>query len=156
VEIIVTTGRGSGSNKLSAFDNALFNAGVANFNLITLTSIIPPGSKIKVKKIDWNQIDFGNKLYVVMARANQSVVGKEAWAGIGWVQDGNGAGLFVEHVGESKQEVEGLIKSSLCDMTKYRPEKYKSPQWMTCGLPCGGHPVCAIVVAIYKNEGWDI
>jgi len=154
MEIIITKGKGTGLNKLSAFDNALYDAGIANFNLIPLTSIIPPASKVRLKKIDWNQIDFGNKLYVVMARANQEVIGKEAWAGIGWVQAENGKGLFVEHIGESKDDVIQLIKNSLSDMIKYRREKYGQPEYATSGVACQDHPVCAIVVAVYKSEGW--
>jgi len=155
MEIIITKGKGSGRNQLSAFDSALFDAGIANFNLLPLTSVIPPGSKIVVKKIDWNERDFGNKLYVVMARANQNVIGKEAWAGIGWVQDEEGKGLFVEHTGDNEEDVIQLINNSLCDMIKYRPQKYSKLHYVTCGVTCKNHPVCAVVVAVYKSEGWD-
>ena len=155
MEIIITKGKGTGLNKLSAFDNALYDAGIANFNLIPLTSIIPPASKVKVKRIDWNKIDFGNKLYVVMARASQEVIGKEAWAGIGWVRDKKGHGLFAEHIGESREDVLQLVKNSLGDMVKYRPEKYGQPKYVTSGIACQDHPVCAIVVAVYKSEGWE-
>lgn len=154
MEIIITKGKGAGLNKLSAFDNALYDAGIANFNLIPLSSIIPPASKVKIKRIDWNQIDFGNKLYVVMARANQEVIGKEAWAGIGWVHANDGRGLFVEHIGECKEDVVHLIKNSLNDMTKYRREKFSQPQYATCGITCKNRPVCAIVVSVYQSEGW--
>ena len=44
MKIIVTSGTGEGPTSLAAFDAALLDAGVANYNLICLSSIIPPGS----------------------------------------------------------------------------------------------------------------
>lgn len=38
---------GSGSTELNAFDNALCNAGVGNYNLVKVSSILPPMSKEK-------------------------------------------------------------------------------------------------------------
>lgn len=44
--IILTSGIGRGTTKLNAFDNALLNAGIGNFNLSKISSIIPPNAKI--------------------------------------------------------------------------------------------------------------
>jgi len=44
--IILTSGIRIGSTKLNAFDNALLNAGIGNFNLLSVSSIIPPKAKI--------------------------------------------------------------------------------------------------------------
>ena len=44
--IILTGGIGTGSTKLNAFDNALLNAGIGNFNLSPVSSVIPPKAKI--------------------------------------------------------------------------------------------------------------
>jgi len=155
MNIIITKGKGSGHTELSAFDNALYDAGIGNFNLIRLTSIIPPGSKVVVRKINWNQVDFGNKLYVVLAKATQVITGKEAWAGIGWVQSKDGQGMFIEHTAESQEDVVRLIKNSLNDIVKYRPEKYGQPKYLTCGITCKDRPVCAVVAAVYQSEGWS-
>jgi arginine decarboxylase len=45
--IQVTGGTGAGPTKMAAFDAALNQAGTANYNLIKLSSIIPPDSKVK-------------------------------------------------------------------------------------------------------------
>lgn len=50
MEIVLTGVIGSGKNSLSAFDDALFKAGMGNYNLIKLSSIIPKNTKIKVEK----------------------------------------------------------------------------------------------------------
>ena len=70
MKITVTWGVGTGSTKLSAFDKALWNAGIANFNLIPLSSIIPPDSQIELRKLKLqnSKEDFGKKLYVVLSQ----------------------------------------------------------------------------------------
>ncbi len=45
-KIVLTKGIGQGSTSLNAFDSALLNAGVGNFNLVRVSSIVPPNSKI--------------------------------------------------------------------------------------------------------------
>ena len=47
LDITVRSGSGTGRTLLSAFDNALQGAGVADFNLVTLSSVIPPASRIR-------------------------------------------------------------------------------------------------------------
>ena len=48
LDITVRTGTGTARTLLAAFDSALLSAGVANFNLITLSSVIPPRSSVRV------------------------------------------------------------------------------------------------------------
>jgi arginine decarboxylase len=47
VDIIITTGTAQGPTALAAFDAALLGAGVANYNLIPLSSVIPPMTVLK-------------------------------------------------------------------------------------------------------------
>lgn len=82
-EIIVTYGKAEGINAITSFDKALWDAGIANYNLIKVTSIIPKESKIIVRKADRNRIEVGNKLYVVLSEHRESKAGWEAWAGLG-------------------------------------------------------------------------
>ena len=44
----LVSGVGSGNTELNAFDNALYNAGVGNYNLIKVSSILPPISKEEI------------------------------------------------------------------------------------------------------------
>lgn len=154
LKIHICKGTGSGKTTLSAFDNALMNAGIANYNLIYLSSVIPKGSKITNEERKTSIEEYGNKLYTVMSRYNQIIKGKEAWAGIGWIQEEQGMGLFVEHHGESKNEVIELIKNSLDDMRQYRSFKYGQIKYEIAGIKCDGNPVCAIVSAVFRSEGW--
>ena len=78
MKITVTWGTGVGSTKLSAFDKALWNAGIANLNLIPLSSVIPPNSVIKIKKLSStnSEINFGKRVYVVLSCKSTGKIGK--------------------------------------------------------------------------------
>jgi len=154
--IKVSSGTGEGATELSAFDKALQNAGVANYNLLYLSSVIPPGFMPQIEKPAVNSNEFGHKLYVVMAENRTSEVGKEVWSGIGWVMKENQSegGLFVEHHGESKEEVIKLITDSLNTMKANRAEKYGEIKYEISGIKCAKNPVCALVCAFYQSEGW--
>lgn len=155
MNIIISSGIGEGNTQLSAFDQALFHSGIANFNLIRLSSVIPPQSVIKVESFDNNGKDeFGNRLYLVYAEKRESEKGREAWAGIGWVQARDGRGLFVEHNGSQQAEVIRMINSSLTDMVKYRKDEFGEIHYQVVGVRCEDKPVCAIVAAVYETQAW--
>jgi arginine decarboxylase len=155
MDIRVTKGIGEGSTELAAFDAALFDAGIANYNLIRLSSVIPDGARILREKINKNDQEFGYRLYTVYSCHTESEQGRQAWAGIGWVQAETGKGLFVEHHGASEEEVRDLITSTLNDMTKYRKDNFGPIQYEIAGTKCGDKPICALVVAVYGSQRWD-
>ena len=155
--IIVTCGTGKGATPLSAFDAAIFDAGIGNHNLLHLSSVIPVGFVPVIGKADFNYSGgFGDKMYVVMAEKRETRKGHQAWAGLGWVvtEDSPKRGLFIEHYGESEEEVISLINKSLASMTSYRNETFGPIQYKTMGITCEDEPVCAVVAAVYETEGW--
>lgn len=157
--INITTGIGTGPTKLSAFDSALNHAGVANFNLIRLSSVIPPESKIVMNHNSLKGMsgEWGDKLYVVMAEMRVDSPNAEAWAGIGWVQEKeSGKGLFVEHEGNSKHSVEQDIKQSLQALMATRNIDFGEIHMEIVGRTCKYEPVCAMVVAVYQSTSWKV
>ena len=157
MEIQISSGLGTGPTNLAAFDSALNHAGVSNFNLIKLSSVIPPLSKLKVVKppIKHHGTEWGDKLYVVMAEQRVDTPNTEAWAGIGWVQDKKtGKGLFVEHEGLSEKKVRDDIKQSLLALMATRNVVFGEIQMKVVGRSCKHEPVCALVIAVYGSEGW--
>jgi arginine decarboxylase len=160
MKIYLASGIGTGPTKLSAFDAALNDAGVANYNLIRLSSVIPPKAKIvnnagpisaEVMPGEW-----GDRLYLVMAEKRVDTPNVEAWAGIGWVQDKKtGRGLFVEHEGESEKAVQLDITQSLEALMATRNVDFGEVQMQVVGRTCTHHPVCALVVAVYQASDWD-
>lgn len=156
MKIRVTKGIGSGPTKLSAFDQALVHAGIANFNLIYLSSVLPPNSHVIVsEKPEKPEGEWGDRLYLVMAQMRVSVRNKEAWAGIGWIQDEETKkGLLVEHEGYSEAEVRADITSSLEALAKNRHTKFGPIHMEVVGAHCEADPVCAIVVAVFESASW--
>lgn len=154
-KIYITKGVGEGRTAISAFDTALANADIADYNLIYLSSIIPAGSVVEIKKFKPKENEYGRRLYVVIARCDQNTAEKEAWAGLGWVQDKEGRGVIAEHMGEDKKTVLRLIRNSLIDMKKLRPHKWSKINYSTIGIRCKNRPVCAVVVAVFQSEKWD-
>ena len=155
--INITSGIGSGPTKLSAFDAALNHAGVANYNLIRLSSVIPPKTVIKVHNKPLTDVpgNWGDRLYVVMAEQRVDTPNAEAWAGIGWVQDKKtGKGLFVEHEGKSKKTVENDIRQSLQALMATRNVRFGEIRMKVVGRTCQHEPVCALVVAVYQSSEW--
>jgi len=158
--IHLASGIGNAPTKLAAFDAALNYAGIANYNLIRLSSVIPPTSKIIDHKegIPAGIIPgtWGDRLYVVMAEKRVDTPHVEAWAGIGWVQEkSSGKGLFVEHEGNSERAVRRNIQHSLEALMATRNVDFGDIQMKVTGGTCSHHPVCALVTAVYQASDWE-
>jgi pyruvoyl-dependent arginine decarboxylase len=154
LNISIRTGTSGGSTLLSAFDGALLAAGVGNFNLVTLSSVIPTASRIR--HVDGPLAGgHGDLLFCVRAEAFADAPGDEAWAGLGWVTDETGGGLFVEHHGHSEAAVVELIENSLADMKRFRGGGgYGDVRMTLASAECVDEPVCALVVAAYRVSSW--
>lgn len=158
--IDIRTGVGRGPTELAAFDAALRDANIANFNLIVLSSVIPPGTEVEVLDDSTDARpdgEWGDRLYVVMADQRTSTIGQTAAAGIGWVQDEyTGQGLFVEHEGREEWKVRQDIQLSLDDMVQGRPQRFGPMMTRVETAVCtDGTPTCALVVAVYESQGWN-
>ena len=156
MKIHISKGAGSGSTQLSAFDQALVNAGVANFNLIYLSSVLPPGSDVVIaNETTKPEGNWGDRLYLVIAQQRTNQRNQEVWAGIGWIQDEETkAGLLVEHEGNSEAEVRADIENSLTDLANNRQAKFGPINMVVSGITCEEQPVCTIVVAVFESASW--
>lgn len=155
--IQVASGTGKGHTKLAAFDAALNEAGVSNYNLIRLSSIIPPGSVIRAgSPIQTQPGKWGDRLYIVMAEIRVDTPNMEAWAGIGWVQDRKtGKGFFVEHEGTNEKSVRRDIKASLEAMQGIRHVDFGDMHMEVAGRTCTHDPVCALTIAVFQADDWE-
>jgi len=156
MQIRVTEGVGTGPTELAAFDQALVKAGTANYNLIYLSSILPPGSDvIFATKPKQPEGEWGDRLYVVMAQNRSSLRNQEVWAGIGWMQDPETKqGMLVEHEGHSEAEVRADIEHTLAALSKNRRMTFGPVQMHVVGTKCIDLPVCALVVAVFEATSW--
>lgn len=145
--------------ELSAFDRALCKMGLGNANLIHLSSVIPKNFSVKITddKHEFDQDFQGDRLYVVYAENRTSKTGNTVASGLGWVTTNAGEpwGLFVEHIGETEDEVRDLIHKSLMSMMSDRTDyEWGDIQSKTVSITCTDEPVCALVLATYKKEDW--
>lgn len=164
MQIKVVKGVGEGKTILSAFDAALKDAGVYNYNLLILSSIVPPNSKIELAdKYETPDSEYGYRLYVIKAEMRSDHVGKYIAAGLGWYQYGSdNRGLFVEQeiLGETevavKSEIENRIKNSLQDLCEFRGVEFDEAKMGTevAITKITNSPTCALVLAVYESEGW--
>ena len=162
--ISVVTGIGQGKTELSAFDSALSAAGIYNYNLIPLSSIIPPRSKVvKTRKYRTPDSEYGHKLYVIKADIRSKNIGEHIAAGLGWYQFEDGRGVFVEHeVRELNQRAvleatKQRILDSLRDLCTFRHVRYNAQKanMDIATVVVKESPVCALSIAVYKAEGWE-
>lgn len=156
MQIQISEGVGIGPTELSAFDQALVHAGVANYNLLYLSSVLPPSSEVRFEA-EPKQLggEWGDRLYVVMAQKRTSQRNQEAWAGIGWVQDvKTRQGLLVEHEGHSEDEVRADIEHSLTALARNRDMTFGPQQMHIVGTKCIDLPTCALVVAVFESSSW--
>lgn len=157
MKINITAGNGVGPTELAAFDHALVNAGVANFNLIYLSSVLPPGSDVKILTHPNHPVgQWGDRLYVVMAQMRTQQRNQEVWAGIGWMQDPETRkGLLVEHEGYNEAEVRADIENSLKALAQNRNKVFGPIHMKVIGKKCIALPVCALVVAVFESSEWE-
>jgi arginine decarboxylase len=155
MNIEIAGAMGIGPTDLAAFDNALMAVGVGNYNLIRLSSMIPPGAAVRrVARADPGGA-WGDRLYVVYADQRTDTRNAEAWAGIGWVQDpATGAGLLAEHGGQSEGEVREDIRDTLAAMLADRGMTPAEPDMCVVGGMCDGTAICALVAAVFHRDPW--
>lgn len=120
MKIDIVWGKSEGKTLLSAFDKALNKAGIHNFNLIPLSSVIPKNSIVEEVGKAYLSKEIGDILYVVSASFSSSKPNAVISAGLGWVQAEQG-GLFIESKGEfSQEECEAEIRVGLSEMLEVR------------------------------------
>lgn len=164
--IAVIAAVGEGRTQLSAFDAALFQCGIHNYNLIRLSSVIPPAARVLVSHhYEAPPSDYGHKLYAVKADVRSDEPGTALAAGLGWLQTDDGRGLFVEHGikakhltrSEIERNVAEQIVASLTDLAESRRLAFAVDQihMHVASTRVDTQPACALTVAVYESEGWS-
>ncbi|MGC9011279.1 MAG: pyruvoyl-dependent arginine decarboxylase [Candidatus Micrarchaeia archaeon] len=82
-KIFLTKGFGSASTQLGAFEYALRDAGIAPFNLVKVSSIVPPNAEIISKEEGLKALKRGQILFLVLSRIESNEPGRKLVASIG-------------------------------------------------------------------------
>jgi arginine decarboxylase len=155
--IRVSSGAGTGPTQLAAFDMAIHAAGVAGYNIVRLSSVIPSQSVVReVAGTDQVKGSRGDVAYCVYAAAYASMPGEQAWAGLAWAthEDGSGTGIFVEHTAASESVLRRDLDATIDTMSLTRGHQYQVAGQIVSTAICVDHPVCAVAVAVYGTVGW--
>jgi len=67
-QVFLTKGVGKHLEKLSSFELALRNAGIARFNIVSVSSIFPPGCKLIPRAQGLKKLQDGQVVFCVMSR----------------------------------------------------------------------------------------
>ncbi len=94
-----TKGVGVHKDRLASFELALRNAGIEKTNLVTVSSIFPPGAKVIPKEDGMKHLKPGQILFCVMARSETNEPNRLISAAIGLAvpRDDNTYGYLSEH-----------------------------------------------------------
>jgi arginine decarboxylase len=106
-KIFFTKGVGKHKEKLQSFEAALRNAGIEKFNIVSVSSIFPPGCKIISKDQGLREIQPGQIIYCVLARNTTNEPNRLLAASIGLAvpADSNQYGYLSEHHSFGETEV---------------------------------------------------
>jgi len=143
----VTGGKAIGKvSKLNAFDLALKNAGIANCNLVKVSSIIPPNCK----EVAPREIPIGSITYAVISKAEGR--GGRISAGIAWgfAKDKNFGIVAEVNGGLDSPTTRRMLDERIREMANIRGISLRDVKYRieTLDVPMD-HYGCVIVALIY-------
>ncbi len=98
-KMFFTKGVGKHKEKLTSFEMALRNARIASFNLVSVSSIFPPGCKMISREVGLKQILPGEITFVVMSKNSTNEPNRliAATVGVAIPADKDAYGYLSEH-----------------------------------------------------------
>jgi len=105
-------GTGNAATAKASFDMALAEAGIHQYNLRTLSSVIPAEATLELTDTAPDLGPTGNVVDVVLARQT-SPPGARAAAGLAWALDDDGTGIFYEVEDTDPETVRELLKAGI-------------------------------------------
>ncbi len=118
--IFLARGLGRHNEKLSSFEMALRNCGIAQFNLVRVSSIYPPGCKLVKPEKGLAELKPGQVVHVVMAESatNEPQRLIAASVGVAIPRDTNQFGYLSEHhgFGQTRQKAGDYAEDLAAEM----------------------------------------
>lgn len=98
-KVFLTKGVGKSKDQLTSFELALRDAGIEPFNLVTVSSIFPPGAKLVSRKEGLKHLNHGQVVFVVMSRIASNEPNRLLAASVGLAKpsDKSTYGYLSEH-----------------------------------------------------------
>ncbi|QSX00250.1 pyruvoyl-dependent arginine decarboxylase [Haloterrigena alkaliphila] len=154
--IRVVWGAASAPTEMASYDAALAEAGVENYNLVSVSSVIPADADVEAVGTAPDLGPAGDRLTVVEARATTAGPGQVS-AALSWSQSVEGPGLFYETAGETDQaDVERRVREGLRAGQELRKWTFDEPSVAVESQRAeSGTHTTALVLAVY-GEGEPI
>lgn len=133
--IFLTKGIGVSREKLTSFELALRDAGIASLNLIEVSSILPPNCSFVNKEEGSKSLYPGQIVPVVLARSDSNKVGDLVSSGVGVAvpRDKSDYGYLSEHhcIGMDNLQMEEYVEDLAAEMlaTTYGLEFDPDASW---------------------------
>ncbi len=145
-EAFLTKGVGVDKYKLNSFELALRDAGIAEFNLVRVSSIFPPQCKMVSKKAGLKKLHPGQILHVVLAEAASNEPNRLMTAGVGvaipknpkhygYLSEHHAFGETEEFVGDHCEDLAASMLATILGLSFDPEASYdaKREQWQMSG-----------------------
>ena len=152
--IRIVWGSASAPTKMASYDAALADAGVENYNLVAVSSVIPAGVDVEAVGTAPDLGPAGERLTVVEARATAAGPSSVA-AALGWVESvDDGPGLFYEASGEiDAADVENRVLEGLAAGSELRDWELGEPSVRVESSEAeSGTYTTSVVLAVYGES----
>ncbi len=133
--LFMTRGQGSHREKLASFELALRDASIECYNLVPVSSILPPRCELLERSAGLEQLQPGQVVPVVLARCQSAVPGEQPGAAVGVAvpRDREHYGYLSEHhvLGMGAQMLEDYVEDLAAEMlaTTYGLEFDPEASW---------------------------
>ncbi len=150
----VVWGSATTPTAMSAYDAALADANIHNYNLVTVSSVIPAGPPLEAVGTAPDLGPAGNRLTVVQSKATLAPSEDgPAVAGIGWARSESGRGIFYEASGEDRDTVRETIEAGLAAGRELRDWEFVEEDFVVRGAEAaGGEYTTTVVCAVYGKS----
>ena len=129
----LTKGVGRHKEKLASFEDALRNAGIAEYNLVTVSSIFPPQCKMITRREGLKSLSPGQIVYCVMSRADTNEPHRHVAASVGvaipkdrsqygYLSEHHSHGQTDEQAGEYAEDLAAQMLATILDVD-FDPDK---------------------------------
>jgi arginine decarboxylase len=152
--IRVVWGTGTAPTAMAAYDAALADAGVGNYNLVTVSSVVPAGATITAVGTAPDLGPVGERLTVVEARAAvPPESGEPACACLGWSTAADGRGVFYEASGTDRETVRTAVREGLAAGEALREWVFEArDERAVAAEPDPRAHTAAVVLAVYGRS----
>ncbi|MFT4880134.1 MAG: arginine decarboxylase [Salinirussus sp.] len=161
--IRVVWGSGTGPTETAAYDAALTEAGVHDYNLVTVSSVVPADPAVEAVGTAPTLGPVGEGLTVVQARAGVAPAGgaesgdpgerAPVVAAVGWARSADGPGIFYEADGRDPEHVRETVADGLqrgCALREWEPADTELV--VRTATPAPDRHTCVVVCAVYGES----